>query len=478
MLAPVTKLSFDEAVYAVEAMNILQKGEMPVFFYNQPYTGALQAYISAFFYSIFGINEIWVKFVPFLFSLGFMITNFLLAKKIFASKWVGLIALALTAVTSPFWANWTTRAGSNYSEMMVLGNIVAILGLKILWEKRTAKLEAALFFCMGLASGLGFWIQPTIVYYLIPLAVLFLFKKPKALLQWQSYMFFAGLALGALPVIIWNLSQNGNTLRSVINKPDGIKQAWIDFFLLGVPVLLGVRGPSSTVDFFTPLAIIVYLVYFSSFAFLLVTRGRDFLKDKSVKKVDFLILFTFIVPLIWSFTPPFNLFVIEPRYVSPLYTSLPIIAAYFIFKVSQAKWGNSTKYFAGGLLLVLVTSNIYGYFKKPPESFLSQYKLDNLIGYLNESGYKYIYANFEYSYRLVFETKGEITAASYNSLAMEARYPEYTRLVKEAPKEKVAYVLSPTEAFNIDECEEDLSKQLLPCKKKIIDNQFAVYSWR
>lgn len=477
MLTPVTKLSFDEAVYAVEAMNILQKGERPVFFYNQPYTGALQAYISAFFYSIFGIHEIWIKSVPFLVSLLFMVTNYLLAKKIFASSKVGLITLTLTAVTTPFWVNWTTRAGSNYSEMMVLGNLSFLLALKLLWDKNSKKLESAWYFFLGLAAGVGFWIQPTIVYYLIPITIVLLFKKPKAFITPQTYLAIPGFILGSLPVIIWNLSQNGNTFRSVINVPDGVKQAWIDFFTLGVPVLLGVRGPSSTIDFFTPLAFLVYLIYAGAFLYLANMRLRKFITNKEVQKEDLLLLFSFIVPFVWSLTPPFNLFVIEPRYVSPLYTAFPIVVGYFIYQLFRGNF-KAGKYLSIIALIVLLTSNFYGYLRKPPSSFLGQYRVDKVLSYLKENGYKYVWANFDYSYRLIFESKGEIIASAYNSLAMQARYPEYTHQVKNASKEQQAYVLTPSDPVATGGCQEDLSKQDFPCKRVEIDNLFVIYSWR
>lgn len=476
MLAPQTKLSFDEAVYAVQALNILH-GERSVFYYNQPYTGTLQAYLAVPFYALFGPEAVWVKLIPFLLSIVFLVTNYLLAKKIFNSAKIGLITLVLTAITSPFWMNWTSRVGSGYSEMMVFGNLAFLLTIKILWEKNSPKRESLWFFLLGLVSGIGFWIQPAVVYYLIPLAIVFLFKRPKVIFQPQAYLTLLGFGLGALPVIIWNLGQGGLTFRSVAHKPRGVIDAIVDFFTLGMPVLVGVRGPSSTVDFFSPLAYAVYDIYLTAFGVFFYQRIKKFLIKREVLKEDLLVLFTFVVPLVWVNSYPFNLFIIEPRYVSPIYTVLPMVAAYFIYLVLQSKL-KFASYLGLGLLAILLASNVYGYFRKPPESFLTQYKLDNVINYLKARHVKYVWADFEFSYRLILETNGEITAASFDSAVGRARYPAYAESVEAAPHAQKAFVVTPQFSIPMDSCTTNLTTQKNPCKKVTIDNHFVVYTWQ
>src|SRR5258708_39903643 len=85
MEAPMTKLSADETVYGVQALNILH-GERSVFYYNQNYTGTLSAFISAIFFFFFGVHTFLVKFPIFLVSISFLFAEYYLAKIIFENN--------------------------------------------------------------------------------------------------------------------------------------------------------------------------------------------------------------------------------------------------------------------------------------------------------------------------------------------------------------------------------------------------------
>lgn len=178
MVGPQTRMSGDESVYAIQALHIL-KGEggiFQVFYYNQPYTGTLTAYLGAILMSLFGINELWIKGVVFLFSLIFLVSMYYLSVEVFGRGKASLLVLTVSSLTSPFWANWTTRIGTGYPESTALGNLILLLTMKLVWGKLADK-QKIFIFLLGFFGGLGYWIQPTIVYYLLPsLAFVFLWK--------------------------------------------------------------------------------------------------------------------------------------------------------------------------------------------------------------------------------------------------------------------------------------------------------------
>ncbi|OGY29488.1 MAG: hypothetical protein A3F33_00585 [Candidatus Woykebacteria bacterium RIFCSPHIGHO2_12_FULL_43_10] len=456
-LTPDTKISMDEATYGVQAFHIL-KGERSVFFYNQPYTGTLSAYLAAMLFSIFGVSDVWLKTVPFIFSVLFLLTTYYLAWEVFKNKYICLISLLFISVTSPFWVNWTTRTGTGYPEMMVFGNLILILTLKIVFAS-LPKRQGLYFFLLGLCAGIGYWIQPAIIYYGLAAMTMIFLWKPTFFLLPTFYLVPLGFFLGAMPALIWNFQNSNLTNRSLFHKPFGVLGSIRDFFLLGLPVIIGVRKPFSETDFFTPLALVTEAIYGLAIGYSMFNRLKDTLSlglgklfaslirlrslKEYLKPQDILILNMLFVLVVFSLSSPFNQFVIEPRYISALYTSLPVLLAAFVCLM----W-NRVKIlgvFLGGIVLA---NNVYGLYSVPPNKFLDQYKLDPIISYLGERGVKYVYGEFDFSYRLVFETQEDIIATPGDNLFGAHRYPEYIKKVQLAPITQKACVFRLTKGDN------------------------------
>src|SRR6266566_4063185 len=71
--------NIDEGTMGEMAMNIAFRGEHPVFFYGQDYMGALQAYLAAGFFRLFGVSLFTLRLgLVFLFAL-FLISMYLMA---------------------------------------------------------------------------------------------------------------------------------------------------------------------------------------------------------------------------------------------------------------------------------------------------------------------------------------------------------------------------------------------------------------
>ncbi len=420
----VTRLSPDEAVYGLEAIHIM-KGERPVFFYAQPYTGAASAYISAFLFSIFGISDIALKIVPLIFSLLIIFLEFKLAEAIFKNSKMALVAAGLIALGSPFWLNWSSRAGTGYIEMMVFGALVFLLTIKIVWRSKAEQSSVATFFLLGLVSGLGFWVQPTIAYYLLPAGFFIFAKDPKIFFKKEFYLAILGAVIGAAPVIFYNLLHQSQTATSLFNKPWGIKPAIYKFFVEGMPVILGTRPPWSTTDFITPLAILVWVIYLAGFLFLLKRRYKSLIRFK-FKPIDLILAFFPALLFIFGLSSPFNQFVIEPRYIQAIYTGLPIVVTYLIFKLEK-------KYRLAGtfVLTILIVSALFGVYKTKPTSFVDGYVFDEVTAYLKEHEVTHVFADAALAHRLGFFAEEKIIAAPMEGGVTSARIPYYEQAVKD-----------------------------------------------
>ncbi len=486
MMAPETRLSADEAVYGVQALNILQ-GERSVFYYNQNYTGTLSAFVTAAFFGLFGIHDYLVKLPIFLFSIGFLFSSYFLAKLVFNSRNYALLSLLLTAITSPFWMNWTTRAGTGYPETMVFGNLIFILIIKNVYDKLNSRAQTVSFFLMGIFAGLGYWVQPTIIYYLLPSAAFVFFWKPKIFLTRLFLAGILGFVLGSLTVIVFNINHSNLNTQSLFHKPFGVKKAMVEFFTVGLPIMFGLRKPFSRVDFSTLLTYLVSGIYLLAFGWLLVKRLLDVLKTLSfglitltprlkiafsLQPVDLILLFSLSVFIIFSFSSPFNQFIEEPRYIGPLYTALPILIVFLVKEIKE----RFNKGLAMGLYLIVLGTQIFGLTQVPVGSFVSQVDLKETIQTLREKNIKYVDTHALVSYHLVLESGEEIIAATRDNPPIEARYPEYRRLVNTAPLEEKGLLLDHQQ--QLVPCQKDLLKQHGPCQETKLKNGFYLYTWR
>ena len=460
---PATRLSPDEAVYGLEAIHILS-GERPVFFYAQPYTGATSAYISALLFKIFGISDIALKIVPFIFSLLIIFLEFKLAEVIFKNSKMALTATTLTALGSPFWLNWSSRAGTGYIEMMVLGALVFLLAIKVVFENCGSP---KIYFLLGLVAGFGFWVQPTIAYYLLPAGIFIFLHDRKIFFKREFYLAILGAIIGAAPVIFYNLTNQSATATSLFNKPWGIKPALYKFFVEGMPVILGVRPPWSTTNFFTPLAVVVVLVYLAAFVFLLRRRFEDLLRFK-FQPIDLVLAFFPSLLFIFSLSSPFNQFVIEPRYIQAIYTGLPIVVTYFAFKLEK-------KYRLAGVfvLTTLVVSALFGIYKTKPSSFVDGYTFDGPIVYLKEHGVTHVFSDAALAHRLTFFAKEEIIAAPMEGGMTSARIPYYEQAVKDTPCAKRGVVVL-KEALVRQPLVNEVINCKIPYEEKVFGNAILV----
>ncbi len=549
----------DESTYGLAMVHILNGKEWPVFFYAQPYTGTQSAIIAVALAKVFGFWPWFLKVVPLLFSVGLIFTNYLVGRKvyriykdyknyndyIFNEEEVGLLAALFTAFLPSFAQNWSVRAGSGYPEVAFVGSLCLLIYLEITNLKRNSISKSSsisnstsvsrtifgnfelilklrlmlnlklrsdiLFFLLGFLAGFGYWIQPAIAYFLIPLAFLFFLWEPKFFFKRWFYFALSGLAIGAAPVIYYNLNTDLSTGRALLNKPGGIKNAFLIFFTHGMPPLLGTRASWTYKDYFLPLAILVWATYAAAFlvpftalaqGIVSVIRGKRMVSDllngfrglflKDPRMV--LLLVCVVAPPIFAFSP-FNWFAVEPRYIYPLYAVLPVLLAGFLLidlpLLLKKVVSEGVLHKLPGLLViapfllicVVLASNFLSMVSARPNSrptsYEKQFSLTKVVEFLREEDIKYVYSSFRFCHRLILESKEDIICTPFEGGFGEWRYPVYRDLVANAPKEQKGFVFlaepleegSEADSFHpaLQRCKEDLSNQNDPCHEKIID---------
>ncbi len=215
----------DEALVGIQAQHILQ-GQFPVYFYKQPYMGSLEAYLMAVIFAVAGSSVWTLRAEPILLSLVVVWLTWKLAGvladtahlSLHAKQWFMTIAALLAAVPPLYDTVLEMRMLGGYVEIFILMLLLLIAVLK-LTQRRAAGAptrELALRWAgIGLLVGLGFWVNPLIIYGFLTAAAWILWDALKVVRQFRSvqqlnrFVLLPSLAsipaciVGMTPALLW-----------------------------------------------------------------------------------------------------------------------------------------------------------------------------------------------------------------------------------------------------------------------------------
>jgi len=147
--------TFDTGTPGLMAVNILQ-GERPLFFYGQHYMGALESYLAAILFWIFGISDTVKSCSPILFSLGWIAASYALFTECLNRK-AGFAAALVLAFPGwqILWYNIGTYGG--YPGAFFFGTMVLWLAVRVLKREVQGRELFVYIPWIGLLAGLGLW---------------------------------------------------------------------------------------------------------------------------------------------------------------------------------------------------------------------------------------------------------------------------------------------------------------------------------
>jgi hypothetical protein len=193
----------DEASLSIAAEYIL-RGQFPVYYPGVNYDGAWDAYLLAPLVALFGPSAWATRAVTGAQSLALIPVMGALAARLFGER-ARLPALLLTALPPVYVQVIELRMLGGYVETMLIGSLLTLLALSVAdhWrEGRPIRWQWAL---AGLLIGLGLWISPLLVAYVLGVAV---WLVPLALTRmrysWRQSRreTLAGLARAGAPALI------------------------------------------------------------------------------------------------------------------------------------------------------------------------------------------------------------------------------------------------------------------------------------
>jgi hypothetical protein len=184
----------DEALVGIQAEHILH-GEFPIYFYNQPYMGSLEAYLMALIFAIVGPSVWALRAEPILLSLGVVWLTWQLAAELAqnarlspqATRWFMSISALLAAIPPLYDTVLELTTLGGYIEIFLLMLLLLLFTLKLTRRRAAGASSHELAWrwaAIGFIVGLGFWINPIIIYAILAAA------------PWIGWDFLASLRRG------------------------------------------------------------------------------------------------------------------------------------------------------------------------------------------------------------------------------------------------------------------------------------------
>ncbi|MBI2414144.1 MAG: discoidin domain-containing protein [Deltaproteobacteria bacterium] len=426
----------DEAVIGLMGKHILEGREFPAYFYGQGYMGSLEAFLAAGAFAIFGVSVSSLKLLMLALSMVFVSVTYFLARSM-EDEVTALFSTLLVSIPPPFLTVYCLKARGGYIETLIFGSVLMLLSLKIRDSSRSAVPDLK-FAALGFIAGLAWWTNNLVIYYFVPVSLILFKVLRKDNLPRLAAMTGLSFLIGSLPMWLYMIAHSSEKGGLVSFKR--ALPALKNFFLQGIPVILGARQAWSETDFFPSATLLLSVIYGGCLLYyVLKKRGSG-----GMTPVTFLLS----VPVLFALSVKAGGFAIEPRYLLPIYSVLTFIVAWPIVKFSDY-----SRFAGATVAAVLVAVNLYGTFNLKPElqlPFSNGLRVERenggLIELLEKEGIDAAYADYWIAYRLTFETVEDVLAIPWGETATN-RYPGYLEMIKDRGRH--AYILQgpPSERF-------------------------------
>lgn len=261
-------LQSDGTMTGLTALEILH-GHFRIFLFHGVRLGALESYLHAPAFLLFGATRGALYLAPFLAGSAGLVAYAFFARELLGER-EGLVALLLFAVPPPMVLLWNALP-FGYAETLLCTTVA--LGCAVRIGRGGASRWAIVLF--GLAVGAGWWCSALSLMGTLPAALWIALRRPALLRSPRALgLAAAGLVVGALPWIAINVRyplisfQGGSEWQSnfAFRSAGGWEQALANAGRLAhrVPSLL-LRADGPRPAFFGPLMVAVGVVYLAAF---------------------------------------------------------------------------------------------------------------------------------------------------------------------------------------------------------------------
>jgi hypothetical protein len=194
----------DEATFGLMALHISERGAHPIFFYGQNYMGAVEAYLAAGAFRLFGPSLFALRLSTITLSAGFLVCAYLLARLLYG-RGLALATLALLAIGSHVALFLQVFTNGGYADTLIFGALLLLLATLLARPEAGAltqrRWRLLAYGAWGLAAGLGLWSDVLILPFILASGLLLLAFRWREALHGMGAAVIAGLVIGAIPLI-------------------------------------------------------------------------------------------------------------------------------------------------------------------------------------------------------------------------------------------------------------------------------------
>ena len=432
LLHPWGWVNRDGAYGAFVALHLLS-GERPapVFTEGANYQGTLKAHLAAALALLTGDRDFsrLIAAAGLLLTLVFIAATMALARRIGGrgAAWASGLYLA---IGPRFPTVFLLNSVGQYADVLALGGAALALLARVLQEDRSGREARAAYFAIGLLLGAAFWQQPVALSYVLAAAGVLALRRRTGRDPWTLAV-AAGLAVGALPVLLWNLQNGwgsgeilGREPADMVAQAEALPAAVARTFTVSFAILGGLSPghPWASVTVVRALAAAVIPAAFAAF---LLLRGREMLRSVRVGSPSAALVTPLLMlaalALFWSVAAGSVHW--RPRYL------LPVVAATAVHLGVVVAWlARRSRLLAATALAPLLALNAAGFLPRAREARDAQQQYRELVRALDEKGIRTGYADFSISAPVTMFTGERILLSprlgptpAYTSASQEAR---------------------------------------------------------
>jgi Dolichyl-phosphate-mannose-protein mannosyltransferase len=412
--------SSDQAVSALMAKHILERGEHPVFYWGSTYAGTVEPHYLAGVFALLGPT-----YTAYRIGLGILVLLTVLGVYLVTRAAFGrpaaICAAAYLAVPPFFFLYKGLTSDGHYDAFNLVVVATLLVAIRIDRALETGRPTPALLALLGAVIGIGWWINPiTPPISAAAVAWVFLRRSPRPPLR--SLLWLAGgVLMGSAPWWFWNLrNQWASLAASELGRaePTGALKNLADIARHSFPLLAGgapFRGggelwPISEVLVCGVLLVLVAPAIWSAM------RGRSRLAGL------FLLAFgALVLSVIWSrrYVPT------EPRFLFPYYILIPPLIGAGALTLSRRPPGRIAAVTCAAVLLAVHVCGLaseHRHLRNTATEVTAP--LDTVLAALRQQRVRHVYTDYWTAYRVSFESREEIIATPIPGEEM-VRYPPY-----------------------------------------------------
>lgn len=329
-------INSDDGISALQSKHISEGGPNSIYYYGQGYMGSFPFHIYALAFKIFGYSIFLYVFVYVLFFLAFMVIQYLLFRRIFASKNMALLLIAFYALPLGHLLSMSFYVGANFTIVFFLGSLSIYLSYLVYLEQKDMYIPG-----IGFLMGLSFWTHPISIAFIICGAI-FLVLRFRLCIK-KYLVLLVHFLVGVFPVVLYELGANFKSLQYTFTMNRAKDIFWVKTakIIRNIPVLISMEN-----NFLNVIYLLILLLGVISIVVATV-KNRRFLHE------NIFVVYFFLFLIIYTFSS-FQINETKLRYLYPFYFCLPVLLVSAI-NLLKSKF----KYFimAALFLIIFVVSN-------------------------------------------------------------------------------------------------------------------------